>query len=153
MPALAEPVVETVTLFPENPWIQSEIVFNVTITSDTTIDEAHLIVRECKEGICYMDSFNETLTLIGTDSYQATLTLKHDDTTYIEYEIETKSNNTWFNSDVTTLNLSEEPTNGEPNGDGTSNGDNDGKTPGFELPVLILSLALFILVYRRKRYE
>jgi hypothetical protein len=113
IPTSAQPVVHNIVLSPAAPWPQSTITFNVTITSDTTINEAWLIVRECQNTsgnkMCFSDSFNESLTLLDSQLYQVSIPLKHGDATYIEYQVNIKSNEAWTKSEVNTLDLSSPP--------------------------------------------
>lgn len=151
--AAAEPTVEEITLYPAEPWAQSTIIFNVTTAGEA--DESWLIVRECKndsEGqMCFSDSFNESMTLIESNMFQAVITLKHDTATYIEYLVDMKSEGTWTKSDVTILNLSAPPViDNDTDGDGNNNG-NDGKSPGFELIVIFLAITTAVFIAKRKR--
>ena len=152
----AQPTIERVTLFPAEPWAKSTITFNVTISSETTIDTVYIIVRECKTGFCYSDSLNQTMDSLGSNIYQTSLTLKHEDATYIEYLVNIQSEQTLYKSDVTIVNLSEKPSNGTngTNGNGNhQNGNTNGnQTPGFEF--LFVFIAIIILyIITRKRYR
>ncbi|MFH1101700.1 MAG: hypothetical protein V1726_06670 [Methanobacteriota archaeon] len=156
--AAAQPSLETITLSPEHPWAQSTVVFNASVASETTVDEVRFILRECNEGMCFSDSFNESMNTIETGLYQVSLVFKHDDATYIEYQVKIKSQDLWYPSDIITLNLSEKPDNGSngTNGDNGNhqNGDGNGqKTPGFEGILLLIAIPISISIIKRKRYR
>ena len=93
--------------------------------------------------------------------YESSITLIHDDATYITYWLEFKANNVWqayFKGDDgkgTKITLSE-PINGDDDDDDTtSNGGNkngDTDTPGFGfISILISIMLILIFVYMRKR--
>jgi len=140
-----EPTVVEVTLDPEDPAPQSTITFTAVITSEDTLEEMKLIVQECKEGLCYISSFNESMATVDTDTYQASVTLIHDDATYIKYHLEIKSDGTWYKNDLTEFDLKV----GSDNGNTTPN-DTD-KTPGFELIILIIAIGVGFILFRKKR--
>lgn len=140
-----EPTVVEVTLDPEDPAPQSTITFTAVITSEDTLEEMRLIVQECKEGLCYIGGFNESMATIDTDTYQASVTLIHDDATYIKYHLEIKSDGTWYKTDLTEFDLKV----GSDNGNTTPN-DTD-KTPGFEIIFLLITIVFGTLVFKRKR--
>ncbi|MCX6667050.1 MAG: hypothetical protein NTV74_02245 [Euryarchaeota archaeon] len=134
-----------ITSDPANPAPKSTATFSVDIGVETP-SEVWLIVEECNgnTGVCYTDiqnvSMNESAGL-----YQTSVTLRHDDATYITCKVLAKSDGSWLNSSKK-IDLSEEP-------DGTQNGngDTDNKTPGFELVLFLLAVALGMLLFRRKR--
>ena len=156
----AEPIVEDITVSPDEPEPESEVTFIATITSDESLDQVNIIVRECKkvEGqeLCFVDSFNESMSSFE-NTYRTELTLKHDDATYIKYNLVIKSNGTWYEYEPIQLELSVEPTNG--NGDGTNGngsnggngGDGDDGTPGFEVIPFLIAIVIGVLLFRRKR--
>ena len=132
-----EPTVVEVTLDPEDPAPQSTIIFTAVITSEDNIEELRLIVRECKEGLCYTGGFNESMTTVDTDTYQTSVTLIHDGSTYIKYHLEIKSDGTWYKNDITEVDLK-------------LNSDN---TSGFEMILLLISIVIGTLVLKRKRWR
>ena len=158
----AEPTVEEITLSPEEPEPLSEVTFIATVTSEESLDQVNIIVRKCKkvEGqeLCYVDSINESMSLFE-NTYRATVTLKHDDATYIKYNLVIKSEGIWYEYDPIQVNLTVEPANGNGNGDGTNgngsnggNGENgDNGTPGFEIISLLIAIVIGVLLLGKKR--
>jgi hypothetical protein len=154
----AEPIVEDITVSPEDPEPLSEVTFIATITSNESLDQVNIIVRECKkvEGqeLCFVDSFNESMSSFE-NTYRTELTLKHDDATYIKYNLVIKSNGTWYEYDPIQLELSVETGNGDGTNGNGSNGDNGGNgddgTPGFEIIPFLIAVVIGVLLFRRKR--
>jgi hypothetical protein len=143
----AQPTVESISLNPGEPSALSAITFTAMVTSETSVDTVQVIVKECKPSICYTDGFNESMDLVDTNTYNASVTLKHADATYIEYHLEMESGGEWFASDITTVNLTSA-------GDGTTDGGNGtNKTPGFELLLVIGAFVVVVVVYTRKRRQ
>ncbi|UCH72185.1 MAG: hypothetical protein JSW62_01155 [Thermoplasmatales archaeon] len=137
----AEPNVEEIVVNPPNPAPLSTITFTATISHSDQLDDIRLIVEECKEGFCYSDGFNEPMSLTDEGKYDAEITLKHDDSTKIQYNLNIKSGDSWYNASKEELYL------------GTSNTDNDdglNGTPGFEV-ILFLAAISIGLLFKRKR--
>lgn len=141
--ASAEP---TVTLDPTSPYPQSSVTFTANIAG---VDAAnvYIVVQECNgnSGICYPDEINTSMTQKTADTYDATVTLKHSDATYIQYTLVAENNGDWTKYlELTKVTLSDKPTD---NGD-----DSSSETPGFEFVGLAFSI-MFIsfILYRRKR--
>ncbi len=139
--ASAQPIV---TLNPVAPYPQS----SVTVTADVTGIEAthvYIIVQECngKTGICYPDEQNASMTQKTTNTYETTMTLKHNDATYIQYTLVVENNEGWTKYlNLTKAYLSEKP---------SDNGESS-DTPGFEFIGLGFSI-MFIsfILYKRRR--
>ena len=150
---VAQPVVQDVTLDSEEPAPGSTITFNATITGPEPIDEVWLTVKECTAILCFADNQNQTMGHIqGTDYYELEVTLIHDDATYINYLIDIKANDTWYQfHDFTNVTLKPE-SNGEPpqNGD---NGNGSNGTPGFETIAVLLAIGIGVVLLRRKRSQ
>ena len=146
----AEPTVESISLTPPDPSVRSPITFTVTMTSDESLTDVRIIVQECTEGICYRDFFNESMTLMGENTYQTSLTLIHEDATYIKYHVEAGTSEQWYTFDVTEKNLTNEPSNGDGDQNGNGNGEPD-ESPGFELVISIGALSLLVFLMKRKR--
>ena len=151
----AQPTIEEITVSPDEPEPKSEVTFIATITSEESLDQVNIIVRECRkvEGqeLCFVDSFNESMSFFE-NTYRTVLTLKHDNATYIKYNLVIESNGTWYEYDPIKLDLTVEPTNGDGNGDG-NNGNGDNGTPGFEVIPFLIAVVIGVLLFRRKRLQ
>ena len=88
--AAEEPIVEAISYSPESPVPESSITVNATITGDN-ISTVYLVFKECKPGLCYRIE-TVTMTPINTSMYQADIVLTHEDTTYVSYQFDIKSN-------------------------------------------------------------
>lgn len=150
-----------VKINPEEPWPGSDVAFTVDVDADEIINDVRLIVRECKESICFSDAFNETMDQLEPGRYQCMITLRHSDATYIDYQVRVRTDEGWYyipgpgvNNYMKTF-LTGQPGSGSDDG-GTDNGNDDGrnKINGFELILLILALIVltitFIIVRRRR---
>ena len=140
----AAPTIGEVTLNPEKPTPQSDVTFSVNVTG-VDVSSVWLVFKECKQSLCYQNK-NVSMTKVG-ESYEREVTLEREDATYITYHVEVNSNGEWTHSESVNLTLAEKP-NGDQNGD---NGNNDKKTPGFELVPFIVAVGLGVLLLRRKR--
>ena len=152
--AAAEPTVENVTLYPAEPWPESTVTFNVTFSEGTSLDEVWFYFHECNRTICFLDSqINNSMTLISPNTYQLSVELAHGDSYYIQYQVIMKSEGTWSKTNLSTVYLSEPPTNNnDTDGDDSGPGDNnDGKSPGFELIVVFLAITATVYIVKRKR--
>jgi hypothetical protein len=128
---LAIPTVENVTLQPPEPSPKGTISFSASISGED-IEEVRLIVRECKEDFCFAKEFNESMYL-SDGLYKCQITLRYEEATYIQYNLEIKSKGTWYKSDIRRVNLSHES-----------------KTPGFQAFFLFLAVLFLILKKRAK---
>ena len=130
---------------PSSPAALSTVTFSIDI-SGAAPSEVKVTVEECNgdTGICYPDIQNISMSL-GTDgNYEADVTLKHSDATYITCQVVAKTDGNWTSSSKKTVNLSES-SNGDTNGDGNNN------TPGFEVMLLLIAIGALILLIGRKR--
>ncbi len=148
-----DPSYEDIEIDPEEPIRESDVTFSVEITGDN-ISEVRVRVEECNDQFCYQDIQNESMTNTEGNTWEASVTLIHDDTTYGTVWLEVFSDGQWFDFkesritfDVTEAENGENGENG--NGENGENGDND--TPGFEFVILIISIIVGILVYNKKR--
>jgi hypothetical protein len=147
---VAQPTIQEVRLDPEEPAPGSIITFNATINSAESLDEVWLTVKECTDILCFADKQNESMENIeGSDFYEVDITLLHDDATYINYFIDVKVNDTWYQfRDFTNVTLTPE-SNGPPqNGD---NGNGSNETLGFETITVLLAIIIGLVILRRKR--
>jgi len=147
-----KPNYEEIIWSPEEPTRESEVSFTVEITGDD-IEEVYVRVEECNDQFCYQDIINESMTNTMDNTWEGTVTLIHDDTTYCTVWLEILSNETWFDfkDSKITFDVFEETGNGDNGGNGGNgeNGTND--TPGFELIVLVISIIVAISIYKKKR--
>jgi hypothetical protein len=145
--AAADLTFGNITASPSSPAALSTVTFSIDISGGTP-SEVKVTVEECNEntGICYPDVQNISMSL-GTDGkYEADVTLKHNDATYITCQVVAKTNDTWISSSDKKILLSED-TNGDTNGDGNNN------TPGFEVMLLLVAIGALILFIGRKRIQ
>ncbi|MEM0492839.1 MAG: hypothetical protein QXS02_02640 [Candidatus Thermoplasmatota archaeon] len=149
-------ITSDISIHPEIPSAGSDVTFYANISSDIAIDDVRLIVRECKEAICFSDIFNESMELLEPNHYYRMITLKHSDATYIEYQVKVKTEDGWSyipdrNKYVkVTLSSQPEPDNGS-NQDNNKNQDGKNKTIGFELTLSMLALIIIVLINNRRR--
>jgi len=138
-----------ITVSPSSPTAKSTITISTSISGDIP-SEVRVTVEECdgRTGICFSDFQNVSMSLNGMDNYQTSVTLKHEEATYINCTVVAKIDGTWIPSAKWKIvNLSEN-TNGNTNGNG-GNGDN--KTPGFEAVLIIIAIGVSLIAIRRKR--
>ena len=135
----ADPVVDDITLDPDQPSPGATVTFTADL-SGGTFDGVFLIIQECQgEDLCFPRS-NYSMDEIETGKFQKSITLKKSEATYIQYFLEINEGGTWysFDSDIekTYLKITDEK---------------DDSTPGFELLVFIISLIILIFIIKRKR--
>jgi len=140
--AVAQPTYE-ITLNPSDPAPLSDVTFTAEVSSDDPISEVYLIVKECRDDLCYTPGFNESMSEITSGQYEKEIKLIHSDANNIEYWLVVNSNGTWydFQTDYEQKELKEVS-----NGNGGSN-----DTPGFELISLLVAVSLGVLLFKRKR--
>jgi len=138
-----EPKVETVSLNPSNPTVQSTVTVTATISGDD-IEAVHFTYKECDPEIC---KFTKNISLIETSGgiYEATFTLTYDKATYITYYFNIQSAGGWTKTDDVDVTLL-------PKQNGDSNGNGDNKTPGFELVVVLAAVGILMILFGKKRY-
>lgn len=149
----AEPMVEDVTIEPEEPTLLSTITFTATITSEDSLEDVRLIVKECSESVCFTPGFNISMDIIDTTTYQAQVTLTHEDAVKIQYYLKIESNGVWYEYDVYEVNLTTEPDDGTSNGDDANGGTGTEETPGFELIPMVVSIFVVLFLYKRRRFK
>jgi len=144
----AEPTYD-ITLNPSSPVKESTIKFTADV-SNGTISEVRLIVKECKDDFCYTDGFNVSMTKnASSGQYEKEIKLTHGEANNIEYWLVIKSNGVWYDFQESYLQKDLKASGGT-NGNSNSNSK---KTPGFELIVFILSIAVLLFVIRQKRVK
>lgn len=143
----------SVIIDPEEPAPQSTVTFTATILSEGDLDEVVILVEECKTGLCFIDSFNESMTMLNTDTYTTQIILKHWDASEMKYRLGYSSDSTWkweppLMENMTSVDLD---TSSDSNGD-NGNGNNNTDTPGFGFIGLLLSVMFISLILHiRKR--
>ena len=139
------PTIESITYSPDNPTLGSTVTFNATIGGNDL--SVHLIVKECKEGLCFTSN-NFTMNNTDTNEYQTEVMLTREDATYATYYLKIKSSGIWYDysDEAQIFNLSVKPDGNQ------SNGKNDGdETPGFELVYLAISVMFILFIYTKRK--
>ena len=145
--AMAEPVVEDVTINPAEPEVLETITITATITSDEDIDEVIIRIKECDENMCKpTDSFEMDLV---NGKYTLTHDLTYAQATYFGYQFIITSNGNETETDF--VNVTIKPAENGGNGGNGSNGNGNGGIPGFELVPLFVATLIIIFYLRRKR--
>jgi hypothetical protein len=141
----ADPTVVQVTIDPAQPLPLSTLTFTAMLSINETIDDIRLIVQECKEDLCFVHDFNVSMEKITNDIYQGRCTLIEEEATQIKYHLKIVCNETWYSSNITLLPLADtkKNTSQEPN--------NRISTPGFEVTLIILSIASLIFFKHLRR--
>lgn len=147
--SLAVPVLKgKIRLNPTIPKPEDTVTFTADIEYYDYVDFVKLIVEECKPGLCYTDSFNESMADNGAGEYETEITLRHDDATEIKYHVEIKTTDgEWSKSSITELDL--DTTGSSLNGGDNGNGSSD--TSGFELIFSLMAVIVGFVLFRRKR--
>ena len=135
---VADPTVEQVTINPSEPLPLSTITFNATILSNDTIDEVRLYVQECRVDLCFVHEFNISMEKIINDTFQGQCTLIEEEATQIKYRLKISSDETWYFTNITFITLAV-------NVKKNTTQDPAASTPGFETPLFVLSITLFII--------
>lgn len=151
--AVAEPVVEDVTLSPEEPKVKDTVTITADITSDEVIDEVTLRIKECDNQMCMpTESYQMDLE---DGKYTVTDDLTYAKATYFEYQIiiTIGENETYYpdaSDDKEFVHIELQPAD-DGGTDGGNGGDGDGGIPGFELVPLLVAIIIGVLLLRRKR--
>ena len=66
-----------IVLNPQIPSQKGSIDFTVIFSDNDNIENVRIIVQECKEGLCYTDEINESMSKNDEDNYEKQVTLKH----------------------------------------------------------------------------
>lgn len=140
----ADPLVESVSLNPSNPTVQSTVTVTATISGDD-IDIVHFIYKECDPEICKLTQ-NISLDETSEGVYQATFTLTYDQATYITYYLNIRSAGGWTKTDGVDVTL-------QPKQNGGSNGDGNNGSPGFELVIVLVAVGVLLIFIGKKRYK
>jgi len=138
----------TITVDPAKPKPQGTVTFTVSIPTEETITEAVIYVEECESGLCFTDNFNETMTNTGSDTYEATITLRHSTAVEMKYKVgyATSSGWTWYPADAAN------PISVDLDTESNGGGDNGGSdTPGFETIAFIAAVSFILLIFFKRR--
>ncbi len=141
----SEPNSIEIFLDPIDPKPMSTINFTAKLVSDGDIESVRIIVTECMSGLCSVFGYNESLNKTSNNTYTGHVLLTRDDATQIKYHLEIYYNETWYVSNTSFYDLNTTGFNYT-----KKIKEKSGSTPGFEIPLFVLSIAL-ILVYNRWR--
>ena len=93
---LSEPIVEEIYVSPFQPPPLSNVIFTAGIINNSSkIDEVRLIIQECMEDLCFIDSQNISMNYTYSccmDFFETELELTHENATHIKYHLEIMSN-------------------------------------------------------------
>jgi len=131
----------TVSIDPTEPTAKSSVTFTAEFT-DSDISNVKLIVQECNPTICYADKLETSMTEMSANNFEGSVTLTHDDGTYIKYWVEYKVGDVESSHGPIEKNLK------------TSNGNNGSNdSPGFEIILVFISVIMIMFILKRKRYK
>jgi hypothetical protein len=135
----------TMTITPTEPAALSTITISIPITGEAP-SEVRVTVEECNgnTGVCYPDIQNVSMALSNTGNYEAEVTLKHADATYLTCQVFAKISGAWESSARKNVDLSESP---------NGNNGGDDKTPGFEVVVFVIAIGISLILLRRQRVK
>jgi len=151
-----DPTYDDITVDPAEPERLSEVTFTVDVTGEN-VEEVYIKVEECNDILCYQDIQNVSMTNTEGSTWECSVTLIHDDTTYSSIWLIIKNDDgTWYElSDLKQEVTVVESSTGDGDGDGdgdNGNGDNGGGgIPGFELIFALVSIAVVLFIYKRNR--
>lgn len=140
----ADPTIIEVNVDPIEPMPFSTVNFTVTINSEDNLDDVRLFVQECAEDMCFFPGLNLSTTNISEDTYYTQVTLIKEGATQIKYHLEILSNESWYKSETSYIDLKIDENSI------ASNNSNSQSTPGFE-PVLIISSILLALILKQRK--
>jgi len=134
----------TVDIIPEKPSPEGTVEITTQVTDENVI-AVYLLLQECNgnTGICYSTD-NITMTRID-NVFTSSITLTHDDATYLQYTIVVQTDQGWteYHKETKVYYEISSPNNGNTDPD---------DSPGFEFAALALSIMFISLIlYRRKR--
>ena len=148
--------IPTIEIDPESPKPEGTVTITATMTDISDIQEVVVFVEECQGDSCFRDTFNETMTLTDTDTYQTQITLQQGSATEMKYRIGYKTSTDWIwypenLDDLIVVDLDTSTNGGENGNSEPADGDDEQSTPGFEILTLLISIIILILILRRKR--
>jgi len=135
----------TVDIIPEKPSPEGTVEITTQVTDENVI-AVYLLLQECNgnTGICYSTE-NITMTSTIDNVFTSSITLTHDDATYLQYTIVVQTDQGWteYHKETKVYYEISSPNNGNTDPD---------DSPGFEFAALALSIMFISLIlYRRKR--
>lgn len=140
----ADPSVDNVTVVPAEPERESTITITANITSDDTISDVKLKIKECTATFCHTEEEFTMSFVNGNYEYQHDL--QWADAIYFNYSFVITYDSQEFETEETKVLLKIDSGNGGTNGGGNGNG-----SPGFEIITLLAAIAIGILLLKRKR--
>ena len=141
---IGEPVVESITTVPTNPFPLSTITVKANITGEN-ISIVNLTVIECSETACFAYKiYQMNKTDSGDWVVNATLQDDKNRTTFVKYKFEVVSDGVLYllEDDFWRVDLTIDSEDGDQNG---------GSIPGFEIITLLIAVSIGILLFKRKR--
>lgn len=152
-----KPTVGEISISPEEPTRQSEVNFSVDVTGDD-IEQVCIKVEECvapdtPNYFCHAGLLNVSLTNVD-GTWEGPGTLQYDDSDVGHCWLVIKSGETWYdyaNDKSTWTNFTVVPAENGGDNNGADGGDDTGKTPGFELILVIVSIVVALFIYKKKR--
>ena len=129
----------TITLIPEKPTRKSLVTFTAEF-DDGGIQSVYFNYNECTNEACYK-LYNKSMTSISDNKFETEITLLEDGATYVQYWLEFKSAEGWSSSEVEKTYLA------------TGSGGDSNDAPGFELLLIVLSMVLLTIVFKRMRIK
>ena len=158
MTSVAEPTVGNIEITPTQPEQETDVTYSVEISGDN-IQEVWIEIEECTDPESddyYCHSVYNVSTTEEDGTWTVTETLMYSDTHEAHCWPIVLDNGTWYSykNDYSkwtnfTVTAAEEPD--DNGGDVDGDGDDNGGTPGFELVLLMISIAIVFVLYNRKR--
>ena len=132
-------IIPTINVDPESPTPKSTVKFTAQV-DDQNVIEVRLLFQECNAntGICHKRE-NLSMSEINDGEYETSVTMKFEDTTYIQYSLNVKTGEGWaqyLEETKKDLNLQ-------------NNNGND--TPGFEFILTFVATILIISIFYKRR--
>jgi hypothetical protein len=133
------------TITPTEPAALSTVTISIPINGEAP-SEVRVTVEECNgnTGVCYPDIQNVSMSLSSAENYEAEVTLKHADATYLTCQVFAKISGAWESSAKKNVDLSESP---------NGNNGEDKKTPGFEAVVFVIAIGICLILMSRSRVK
>lgn len=104
--AIGQPVIGDMDYTPKNPAPLSTITFSATVTGENPT--VYVFVEEYRDGLCYPDTQNVTMTKIDATHYKKAVKLKYVFANIVHYQIIVKSKGIWHKSTLEEINLGKE---------------------------------------------
>ena len=149
----AVPTIEGVFVDPPQPSPLSAVKFIVGVNSNDSIDDVRLIVQEYRDDLCFASGFNISMNMTFSccmEYYEVKIKLIHENATQIKYHLEILNNETWYDFETKFVSL---VVNENDSANSTVSNSNDRSAPGFEVIIVISSIAIIIIfnMFRGKK--